>query len=295
MNSPRLSGVIAAIPTPVTAEGQPDIQRFVALGRRLLDDGCDALNVCGTTGEATSMSVAQRVMVMSAAAASLPRERLMVGTGAAAVADAVALTRLAAELGFAGALLLPPFYYKGVPAEGVVAYIDAVARATADRPIPLYLYHFPALSGVPYTPELVAELRRRVPGRIAGLKDSSGDLAYARTVAGIAKDLSVFPSSEATLLEARGGTFAGCISATATLNSVFCAKAWRAGDSAAQATAAAIRKIVSEGPLIPRIKSVCADMMSDPAYAAVLPPMTTLPHNEAAKLAAEVRRLAAAT
>jgi 4-hydroxy-tetrahydrodipicolinate synthase len=47
--------------------------------------------------------------------------------------------------------------------------------------------------------------------------------------------------------------------------------------------------------LIPRIKSVCADMMADPAYATVLPPMTALPHDEAAKLAAEVRRLAAAT
>ena len=293
MNGPRLSGVIAALPTPVTSDGRPDIPRFVALARRLLDEGCDALNVCGTTGEATSMAVAQRALVMSAAAAALPRERLMVGTGAAAVADAVALTKLAAELGFAGALLLPPFYYKGVPAEGVVAYIEAVARATAERPIPLYLYHFPALSGVPYAPELVAELRRRVPGRIVGLKDSSGDLDYARTVAAIAKDFAVFPSSEATLIEARSGTFAGCISATATLNSAFCAKAWRSGDTAAQSTAAAIRKLVSDGPLIPRIKAVCADMMGDPAYAAVLPPMVALPSGEAAALSAEVRRLAA--
>lgn len=295
MNGLRLSGVIAALPTPVTEDHRPDIPRFVALARRLLDDGCDALNVCGTTGEATSMSVAQRALVMSAAVAALPHERLMVGTGAAAVEDAVALTRLAAGLGFAGALLLPPFYYKGVPNEGVVAYIEAVARATADCPIPLYLYHFPALSGVPYTPELVAELRRRVPGRIVGLKDSSGDLDYARKVAAIAKDFAVFPSNEATLLEARGGTFAGCISATATLNSAFCAKAWRAGDAAAQATATAIRVLVSAGPLIPRIKAVAADMMGDPAYAAVLPPMAALPADEATALATAVRRLAAAT
>ena len=72
---------------------------------------------------------------------------MMVGTGAAAVADAVALTRHAAELGFAGALVLPPFYYKGVPDDGLVAYIDALVQATPDKPIPIYLYHFPAMSG----------------------------------------------------------------------------------------------------------------------------------------------------
>ena len=64
-------------------------------------------------------------------AEGLPLDRLMVGTGAAAVADAVALTRHAAELGFAAALVLPPFYYKGVPDDGLVAYIDALVQATA--------------------------------------------------------------------------------------------------------------------------------------------------------------------
>ena len=95
------------------------------LARYLLDNGCDGLNVLGTTGEATSFSLAERQRVMSAYRdAGLPLDRLMVGTGAAAVADAVALTRHAAELGFAGALVLPPFYYKGVPDDGLVAYVD---------------------------------------------------------------------------------------------------------------------------------------------------------------------------
>ena len=61
---------------------------------------------------------------------ALPLDRMMVGTGAASVADAVALTRHAAELGFAGALVLPPFYYKGVPDDGLVTYIDTIVKAT---------------------------------------------------------------------------------------------------------------------------------------------------------------------
>ena len=108
----------------------------------------------------------------------LPMDRLMVGTGAAAVSDAVALTRHAAELGFAGALVLPPFYYKGVPDDGLVAYIDTLVKATERKPIPIYLYHFPAMSGLPWHVTLIHRLLESFPTRIVGLKDSSGDMAY---------------------------------------------------------------------------------------------------------------------
>ena len=105
MSESALRGVIAAISTPVEPNGEPDIARATKLARFLLDNGCDGLNVLGTTGEATSFSLAQRQKVMTAyREAGLPLDRLMVGTGAAAVADAVALTRHAADLGFAGAL-----------------------------------------------------------------------------------------------------------------------------------------------------------------------------------------------
>src|SRR5690606_4142190 len=128
---------------------------------------------------------------------------LMVGTGAAALADAIALTRHAAELGFAGALLLPPHYYKNPPADGLSAYIGAIAAATADSRIPLYLYHFPGMSAVPWPIDLIRRLRKENPGRIVGLKDSSGDMPYARAATEIGADFAVFPSTEAVLVEAR--------------------------------------------------------------------------------------------
>src|SRR5262245_15048149 len=112
MSEISLGGVIAAVATATDGAGDPDCARSIALARFLLDNGCDGLNVLGTTGEATSYSVTQRQTVMKAyRAAGLPLDRMMVGTGAAAVADVVALTRHAAELGFGGALVLPPFYY----------------------------------------------------------------------------------------------------------------------------------------------------------------------------------------
>src|SRR5437879_8248510 len=181
MPANNLRGVIAAIATAVDEQGAPDCARSTALARFLLDNGCDGLNVLGTTGEATSFSLAQRERVMLAyKTAGLPMERLMVGTGAAALADAVALTSTAAELGFAGALVLPPFYYKGVPDDGLVAYVGALVAATASRPIPIYLYHFPALSGVPWHVKLIRRLIGEFATRIAGLKDSSGDMPFAR-------------------------------------------------------------------------------------------------------------------
>src|ERR1700689_689135 len=168
----KMHGVIAAIATAIDDKGEPDCARSTALARFLLDTGCDGLNVLGTTGEATSFSLDQGRGVMSAYAESgLPLDRMMVGTGAAAPADAVALTRHAAELGFAGALVLPPFYYKGVPDDGLVTYIETLVKTSAARPIPIYLYHFPAMSGLPWHIALIKRLLESNPTRIVGLKD----------------------------------------------------------------------------------------------------------------------------
>ena len=272
--SKTLSGVIAAIATPIDESGAPDIKRAINLARYLLDNGCDGLNVLGTTGEATSFSLEERKAVMSAyKAEGLPLDRLMVGTGAAAVSDAVALTRHATELGFAGALVLPPFYYKGVPDDGLVAYIDTLVQATSAKPIPIYLYHFPAMSGLPWHVALIKRLLDSYPTRIVGLKDSSGDMAYAHSAAAVAPGFAVFPSTEAALIEARGGAFAGCISATANLNADLCARAWRAGDVGALDTAVAIRKLFDGKLLVSGVKALLAHIHGDPALARVKPPL----------------------
>lgn len=278
MPATHLKGVIAAVATPVTEDGEPDTARAVKLARFLLDHGCDGLNVLGTTGEATSFSLEQRKMVMTAyKTAGLPLNRLMVGTGAAAVSDAIALTRHAAALGFGGGLVLPPFYYKGVPDDGLIAYIENIMTATAAQPIPIYLYHFPAMSGLPWHVGLIKRLREKFGTRIAGLKDSSGDMDYARSVAAIASDFAVFPSTEACLLEARGGAFAGCISATANLNPDLCAGAWGQGDKAALDAAVAIRKLFDGKALVSGVKSLLAHIHGDPALARVKPPLAVFP------------------
>src|SRR5262249_16654088 len=154
--------------------------------------------------------------------------------------------------------------YKGVPDDGLVAYVDALVQATADKPIPICLYHFPAMSGLPWHVALIRRLRENFPGRIAGLKDSSGDMNFARAAAAVARDFAVFPSAEGAVIEARAGPYAGCISATANCNPDLCARAWRQGDAAALAAAVAIRSLFDGKPLVSGVKALLAHIHGDP-------------------------------
>lgn len=290
--SKPLGGVIAAIVTPVDQNFKPDTQRLIARASHLLDNGCNGLNLLGTTGEATSFSVSQRQQVMQAVADSgLPMDRFMVGTGAASLSDSIALSLSAAELGFAGALLLPPFYYKPITTDGLVRYIEKVVVATDSHMLPIYLYNFPVLSGIAYTPDIVRRLLAEFGDRIAGLKDSSGDLDYASEIASLSTSLSVFPSNEAVLIRARAGDFAGCISATANLNHEDCGRAFQNGDEAALRRAVDVREAFSGIPLVPAIKAWLAYRLSDPTFANLVPPLNSLSESETQVLKARFAAL----
>jgi 4-hydroxy-tetrahydrodipicolinate synthase len=288
---PTLSGVIAAAATPVRDDLSIDLDHLIEHCRWLLGDGgCDGINLLGTTGEATSFPVEQRIAAMRAVAeAGLPLDRFMVGSGAAALGDACRLTAEAKALGFAGALLLPPFYYKGLDADGVVAYVEAlISRVGADG-LKLYLYHFPANSGVPYTPQIVTRLRNAHPEQVLGLKDSSGDLDYS---AGLARELpgfAVFPSAEASLGRAAELGFAGCISATANVTGPYAQIAWSGPDATAKKealdNAVTIRAIVARFPLVASIKSALSLLTGRDDWANVMPPLTKLSEKQRAELA----------
>jgi 4-hydroxy-tetrahydrodipicolinate synthase len=129
------------------------------------------------------------------------------------------------------------------------------------------------MSGLPWHVTLIRRLLDSFSSRIVGLKDSSGDMAYARSAAAISKDFAVFPSTEAALLEARRGDFAGCISATANLNADLCARAWGQGDTGALAAAVAIRSLFDGKPLVSGVKALLAHIHSDAGLARVRPPL----------------------
>ena len=296
--SARPRGVIAATATPVDAAFVPDLPRLLAHCRALLEGGCDAVNLLGTTGEATAFGVEQRIAVMGAVAeAGLPLARFMVGTGVCALEDTVRLTRAACELGYAGALVLPPFYYPDVPADGLVAYVDALIRRVDHPKLAIYLYHIPQNTQVAWPIEVVARLRERHGATLAGLKDSAGDPAYARAVVDAVPDFDVFPSSEAALGNAAADGFAGCISATANVTAPFAQAAWSARGTptgaAAVKKAAEMRALVAQHPLIAGVKAALAAQYRDDAWAHVCLPLQPLTAEAASGLADALARRAA--
>ena len=284
MTDQALGGVIAAITTPFNGTG-PDHGRFLTHARWLMANGCDGLNVLGTTGEATSIPAESRMALMTAAAEGLEPARLMVGTGCPDLETTVALTRHAAELGYGAALVLPPYYYKGVSEAGLSQYFAALVAATADNPIALYLYNFPQMTGLTFAPALVDRLIRSHPDRIRGLKDSSGDLGYSAGLAG-REGFKVFPSDETALAEAAARGFAGCISATVNLSAPLAQRLWQSqADTGVRQEVAAFRGSLAGPGLIPGIKALVARRHRDPGHAAVRPPLMLPDAREAARLA----------
>jgi 4-hydroxy-tetrahydrodipicolinate synthase len=292
----RLGGVCAATLTPLDNRREPDHAALVTHCRRLLRSGCDAINLLGSTGEATSLAVAARLGVMEAIAASgLPLDAFMVGTGAAAFADAVVLTRAAVGLGFAGALVVPPFYFKNLTADGVFRFYAELIAAVGDPRLRIYLYNFPQLSGFTFSVALVERLTAAFGEIIAGIKDSSGAVGYPEAVVAACPTLAVFPSTEAVLADGRAKGFAGCISATVNVNAPLAGHVWNGAHGAHDAHAAlcATRDVIARHQLVPATRAVLAALLDDDAWLRVLPPLIELTPSDAAGLVAELDRIPA--
>jgi 4-hydroxy-tetrahydrodipicolinate synthase len=294
----KLSGIWSPVLTPVDADLNPHPGRFVAHARWLLDNGCHGLVVFGTTGEANSFSVDERIELLDAAvSAGLPRERLLVGTGCCALTDTVRLTRHALSLGIGGVLALPPFYYKDNSDEALFASFDEVIQRVGGSGFKLYLYHFPRLSGVPITPGLLERLLAAYPGTVAGVKDSSGDWGNTRMLLERFPEIAIMPGAESYLLSALEAGASGCISASCNVNAPAIRKlyddfeAGRPGLPEQQEALSGVRKILQLRPIIPVMKHILADALREPEWRNVRPPLLPLPDVEAAALGSELRAL----
>jgi 4-hydroxy-tetrahydrodipicolinate synthase len=296
MPSQPFHGVLVPVLTPFTARGEPDAGRFVAFCRWLLDEGAGGLAIFGTTSEANSMSGAERMALLDRLVeAGIPPQKLMPGTGACAVSDAVSLVRHAVDHGCGGVLMLPPFYYKPVPDDGLFAFISNVIDKVGSAALKMFLYHIPPVAVVGWSLDLVGRLIAAYPETVVGLKDSSGDWQNTAALLERFPGFAVFPGSEVFLLDAlrRGG--AGCITATGNINTAGIARVyanWRTPEAdALQAEATALRQTMQAYPMVPALKRVVAHFRDDPGWAAVRPPMTALDPAHSTALLADLARL----
>ena len=293
--TPRLRGALAPVLTPFTRRLDPDVDRFIAHCRWLVDNHA-GLAIFGTNSEAASLAVDERLALTDALLeAGIPASKLMPGTGACSIKDAVTLTRHAVASGAAGVLMVPPFYYKGVTDDGVFAYYSEVIEQVGDERLAIYLYHIPQVTQVPITLALIERLLKRYPKAIAGAKDSSGDWNNSKAMidAYASGGFDVFPASEALLSKALAIGGAGCISATVNMNpagihAVY--EQWNTAQGAElQARADALRRIFQSPIMIPAMKRVVAEFASDPDWSVVRPPLTAMGDEAAAALLEALR------
>jgi 4-hydroxy-tetrahydrodipicolinate synthase len=292
---PLPDGVFAAALTPLHADLSADHDALARHCRWLLQTGADGIALLGTTGEANSFSVHERMkMIEAVLEAGIPGERLMVGTGCCALPDTVALTRLALEHGAGGILLLPPFYYKPVSEEGLYRYFSLLVEQVQDSRLRIYLYHFPKLSGVPISIDLTARLAVAFPGIVVGMKDSSGDWGNMQALLERLPGFKLYAGTERYLLDVLKQGGAGCISATANLTAGWAAEVyrlWKAGEAAeaAQEKLTLARQALEAGGFIPVLKQLFARQQQREAWRHMRPPQ--IPLEEAAIAAIEQRLL----
>src|SRR5437762_14030100 len=179
--SQRIRGVLAPVVTPFKADLSPDCERFTRHCPWLLSQNC-GLAVFGTNSEANSMAAEERSTLLDAlVAAGIDPSRMMPGTGCCSIAETVQLTTHAVRRGCAGALMLPPFYYKDVSEEGLYRYFSEVVQRVGDTRLKIYLYHIPPVAIVGITPKMFERLLTAYPTAFAGMKDSYGNWNNTQT------------------------------------------------------------------------------------------------------------------
>jgi 4-hydroxy-tetrahydrodipicolinate synthase len=284
----NFSGVIAPVVTPWGEDGAPDLDRFVEHCEWLLEEGCTALAPFGTTSEGNSLGLDERMeMLEELVDSGVDPKKLMPGTGACSVSDAIILTEHAVEMGCGGVLMLPPFYYKNPSEEGLFRFFAEVMEEVGDDALKIYLYHIPPVAQVGFPLSLIGRLVKEFPKSVVGLKDSSGDWSNTKAILDAFPDFEVFPGSEIFLLDGLRNGAVGCISATANVSArairgVF--DNWQGSDAdKLQGDITALRKAIQGWPMIPVLKALIAHYRQDPAWARARPPFTALPESDAAK------------
>ena len=290
-----LPGVLSPVVTPFKADLSPDPDLFIAHCRWLISQNC-GLAVFGTNSEANSLSVAERHDLLDALAEDgIPANHLLPGTGACALPDAIGLCQHAVSLGAAGVLMLPPFYYKGVPDDGLYAFYAEVIERVADANLRIYLYHIPPVSHVPISLKLIERLKTAYPATIAGIKDSSGDWANTKAMIEGFDDFAVYAGSETFLLATMQAGGAGCISATANVNpaKIAALQANWADDDAPdrQRELDAVRAAHAKFPMIAALKATMAAYTGNTEWSRLRPPLQALEPSQATALKSELEAL----
>jgi 4-hydroxy-tetrahydrodipicolinate synthase len=252
----------------------------------------------GTTGEANSFSVKERMAALEAVLKSgVTPAQLMIGTGCCALPDTIELTRHALANGCHHTLVLPPFYYKNASDDGLLISYSEMIEGIADTTLNVFLYHIPPVSQTPISGDLINNLVTRFPEVIAGVKDSSGDLDNTLSLSNRFPQLAIFPGAETFLLTGLQNGCVGCISATANANPTGIRRIYDSfiacdgSANALQEKANRVREAFVTYPAIAALKHYAATFYGDTRWRTLRPPLVGLPEDHGQQLLNDLKHL----
>ena len=291
-----IRGLIAPILTPFNDDLSVATSLYVAHAKWLFDQGCAGIAPFGTTGEALSVGIDERIAaIRDLIDGGIDAARMIPGTGLSNVADTARLSRACLDMGCAGVLTLPPFYFKSVTEDGLYRHFEQLV-ATIGSDARIYLYHIPPIAIVGVPPALAARLHADFPDQIVGIKDSSGDWDNTRALLDI-DGMIVYPGSELPLLDALELGAPGCITATANINAGDIVRVLNlheqadiAGAQALHETVKRFRLLMQDYDPIPAQKRLLAIATDDLRWANVRPPLTAMSEEAGRELAITLKR-----
>ena len=287
-----INGLWVAIATPLAADGGIDHATFARHALWLLEQGCDGIVPFGTTGEGPSFSAGERLAATEALLnAGIPAGQIAIGSGCPAIPDTVALTRNAMALGLTHALILPPYFFREAPAEGLEDAFAAIIDGIGSNHLRATLYHIPQISGVPVPAAVLGRLRRRYGAIVAGAKDSSGDFEQFRAFRREAPDCGIVVGAEIHIHRALadGGTGTICGMANVVPDLVRAMFKNAAAETAMQAACEQFR----DSAFLPLMKAAIASATGDAAWRTVRAPLRAADPARGARIAATLASLQA--
>lgn len=284
-----LHGVLSPVLTPMRDDLSPDTARWIAFCKQLLAEGCTGLAPFGTTSEANSLGIDERMEMLDAlVSAGVPAAQLMPGVGTCAITDTAKLAGQAARLGCGGVLMLPPFYYKGVSEEGVFRSVAEVIERVGDSRLRVYVYHIPPIAVVGYSLPLIERLLKAYPQTVVGIKDSSGDWNNLKAILENFPGFGTFTGSERFLLATLRLGGVGTISAMANIIPAMIRRLydnWQAEDAdQLQDDLNGGREALREYAPIPALKEIMALRTGDATWRNLRPPLVNLNAQQAAEM-----------
>lgn len=275
------NGVFAASLTPLKGDLSINYSKLIAHSTNLLQKGCDGVVLMGTTGEANSFDSNERKKILEETVKSgVAPHRILVGTGCCSLTETVTLTKHALDNGVNHVLVLPPFYYRAVDDNGLFSYFEELISRVNNPTLRIYLYHFPKMTGLPFSHSLIGKLLKSFPGIIEGIKDSTGDWNNTSGLLDQFPGFRIFSGTETFLLDVLKKGGAGTISASVNVTYRQTSAVYKNFNNADgeifQEKATTIRRAIEKYPTIPVLKLILSQLENDEEWLNIRPPLTPL-------------------